>query len=96
MMTQKSLLILSFHAASMLIQVTGFFEIIMKQFNDSFTIIKSTINYTTHRYISLQMAHVDAHDSYNMILGETSGNIQSSFLDDTVCTETEKVSFIFF
>ena len=37
------------------------------------------------------MAHVDAYDSYNMILGETSGYIQSSFLDDTGCTETEKV-----
>jgi len=59
MMTRKKLLILSFHAASMLIQ----------------------------------MAHGDAYDSYNMILGETNGYIQSSFLDDTVCTETEKRHF---
>ena len=41
------------------------------------------------------MAHVDAYDSYNMILGETSGYIQSSFLDDTGCTETEKVQYVF-
>jgi len=58
-MARKSLLILSFNAAS----------------------------------IVMQMAHVDAYDSYNMILGETSGYIQSSFLDDTGCTETEKRHF---
>ena len=53
--------------------------------------IRNTINQTTNWYSFLQMAHVDAYDSYNMILGETSGYIQSSFLDDTGCTETEKV-----
>ena len=71
-----------------------FFKILSKQFYDSFLYIRSKMNYIENWYYIMQMAHVDAYKSYNMILGKRSGYINSSFLDDTGCTETEKV-FLF-